>query len=85
MTYIETASQVARQVEAKPNIASLLKLRCSSGQLGREKQRAWLRALTLRTCSSLSVRISRRSISVPVHFGSSIVKHGGVNGGTFFG
>jgi hypothetical protein len=32
ITYIEMASQVARQVEEKPNIASLSKLRFSSGQ-----------------------------------------------------
>jgi hypothetical protein len=37
MTYIALDSQVARQVEAKPNIARLLKLRCGSGQHGQRE------------------------------------------------
>ena len=37
MTYIEMASQVARQVKEKPNIASLLKLRYSGGQQGQRE------------------------------------------------
>jgi hypothetical protein len=40
---------------------------------------ATLPKLRLTTCCRSSVRISRRSKSVPVHFGSSIVRRKGLN------
>jgi hypothetical protein len=77
ITDMARVSQVQSKVEAKPNIASLPKLRCSSGQqawLERRTERMCSKALTLTTCCRLSVCISRRSKSVPVHFDSTIVR-----------
>jgi hypothetical protein len=78
MTNIAMSSQVASKVEEKPNIASLPKLRCGSGQ--RRDKATGFRALTLTTCCRLSVCISRRSMAVPIHCGSSIVAAGGGDG-----
>jgi hypothetical protein len=82
MIYRVRTSQVESKVEAKPNIASVPKLRYNGGQYGRAgpagpwRRRMVVRQgpLTLTTCCRLRVFMSRRSCSVPVHFGSSIVK-----------
>jgi hypothetical protein len=72
MAYRMSTSQVQSKVEQKPNIASLPKLRCSSGQQAGPGDRK--DTLTRTTCCRLSMCISRRSISVPVHLASSIVR-----------